>query len=188
MQDFINSEFSSIADYFQQLKNLSPQIEQVAKEWIAAYKRGNKILFCGNGGSAADAQHLAAELVGRYQLERPAMEALALTTDTSILTAVGNDYGYDCVFERQVAAMGKAGDVLVGISTSGNSPNVLRAVEEANKRGLLTVAFTGQGGGKLKDCATHLIDVPATQSNHIQEMHIAIGHLLCGITEKAIHE
>ncbi len=187
MQDYFHKELDYISQCFIQLKELSPQLEQVASLWVEAYRRGNKIIFCGNGGSAADSQHLAAELVGRYQMERAAMDAIALTTDTSILTAVANDYGYEQIFARQVAAVGKAGDVLVGLSTSGNSKNVLLAMQQAKQMNIHTVALTGQARGEMRNDADHLINVPATSANHIQEMHIAIGHMLCGITEKMIH-
>lgn len=133
MKEFIESEFRNISCNFINLQALSPQIEKVSDICIEALKNGHKIMFCGNGGSAADSQHLAAELVGRYKINRPAMNALALTVDTSILTAVGNDYGYDTIFERQVEGIGKSGDVLIGLSTSGNSKNVLAAFELAKK-------------------------------------------------------
>ena len=154
---------------------------------IEALRRGNKIMFCGNGGSAADSQHLAAELVGRYKMNRPAMNAVALTVDTSILTAVGNDYGYDTIFERQVEGIGKEGDVLVGLSTSGNSKNVLLAFAKAKKQGIKTLALTGNAGGKMKEEADLTINVPSDTTNNIQEMHIAVGHLLCGVIEKEIN-
>ena len=187
MKEFIESEFRNISCNFIHLQALAPQIEQAAAMCIEALRRGNKIMFCGNGGSAADSQHLAAELVGRYKMNRPAMNAVALTVDTSILTAVGNDYGYDTIFERQVEGIGKEGDVLVGLSTSGNSKNVLLAFAKAKKQGIKTLALTGNAGGKMKEEADLTINVPSDTTNNIQEMHIAVGHLLCGVIEKEIN-
>lgn len=187
MKEFIESEFRNISCNFIHLQALAPQIEEVSVVCIDALKKGHKIMFCGNGGSAADSQHLAAELVGRYKMNRPAMNALALTVDTSILTAVGNDYGYDTIFERQVEGLGKSGDVLIGLSTSGNSKNVLAAFDMAKKKGITTVAMTGQSGGKMKEQADFTINVPSDVTNNIQEMHIAVGHLLCGVIEKELN-
>ena len=180
----IEKDFETISSNFQKIKTLTPVIESVAKVCIDTIKNGNKVMFCGNGGSAADSQHLAAELVGRYKMNRPALNSVALTTDTSILTAVGNDFGYDTIFERQVEGIGKKGDILVGLSTSGNSKNVLLAMEKAKAMGIKTVAMTGQKGGKMKENADFAINVPSDTTNHIQEMHIAVGHILCGIIEK----
>ena len=180
----INNDFETISNNFQKIKSLTPIIEQVAKICIDAIKSGNKMMFCGNGGSAADSQHLAAELVGRYKINRPALNSIALTTDTSILTAVGNDFGYDTIFERQVEGLGKSGDVLIGLSTSGNSKNVLLAMAKAKAMGIKTVAMTGEKGGKMKENADFAINVPSDTTNHIQEMHIAVGHIICGIIEK----
>ena len=139
-------------------------------------------MFCGNGGSAAESQHLAAELVGRYKIDRPAMNSISLTVDTSILTAVGNDYGYADVFCRQVEGLGRSGDVLFGLSTSGNSENVVRAFDKAKKMGITTIAMTGAVPGKM-EMADITITVPAKTSNHIQEMHMAIGHWICDEVE-----
>jgi D-sedoheptulose 7-phosphate isomerase len=154
---------------------------------ITALQTGHKVLICGNGGSAADAQHLAAELVGRFERERGALPALALTTDSSILTAWSNDYGFDTVFARQIAALGRAGDVLVGISTSGNSPSVLRAMEEGQRLGLSLVALTGRGGGSLAAmpgvCA---VVVPADQTSRVQEVHITVIHVWARLIEDAL--
>lgn len=163
--------------------DISLQIERIAGEIRKALARGNKVLFCGNGGSAADSQHLAAEFVGRFQKERRGLPALALTVDTSILTAVGNDYGYDRVFARQVEALAKAGDVLIGISTSGNSPNVVAAVELAKKLGVFCVGMTAAGGGRLAALCDECIAVPARVTARAQEMHILIGHILCELTD-----
>jgi D-sedoheptulose 7-phosphate isomerase len=156
----------------------------VAEEMIGALTRGHKLFFFGNGGSAADAQHLAAELVGRYERERRALPALALTVDTSALTAIGNDYSFEKVFTRQLEALGSRGDVAVGISTSGKSPNVLHAIRSAKKMGLLTVAFTGAGGGALAGLADHCICVPSGQTARVQEAHILVGHILCELIDE----
>ena len=144
---------------------------------------GHKVLFCGNGGSAADSQHLAAEFVGRFQKERRGLPAIALTVDTSILTAVGNDYGYDKVFVRQVEALAQAGDVLVGISTSGNSANVVEAIELAKAKGVYCVGMTAAGGGKMAMLCDECIAVPAKITARAQEMHILIGHILCELVD-----
>jgi D-sedoheptulose 7-phosphate isomerase len=151
---------------------------------IAALRRGGKLMFFGNGGSAADAQHLAAELVVRYQFNRRALPALALTTDSSVLTAGANDFGYDTVFARQIEALGRAGDVAIGISTSGNSPNIIAALEAARAREIVPAAFSGRGGGKLVGLADPLLVVPSTTIARIQEMHITIGQMLCGVLER----
>jgi D-sedoheptulose 7-phosphate isomerase len=170
----------------QELSRQAGEIAPVAEALIKTYQAGNKAIFFGNGGSAADAQHLAAEMVGRFLKERDALPALALTVNTSILTAVGNDYGYEQVFVRQLEALGKAGDVAVAISTSGNSPNISSAVLAAKQRGLVTVGLTGRGGGRLKAEVDHCICVPADTSPRIQEMHILIGHILCELIEAAL--
>ena len=160
-------------------KNCIPDIEEIAKVCCQAIKKENKILFCGNGGSAADSQHLAAEFVGRFLKERKGLPAIALTTDTSILTAIGNDYGYADVFRRQVEALAKPGDVLVGISTSGNSMNVVNAFEQAKKQNVTLVAFTGAKDSKMSTLADITLKVPSTFTAHIQECHIMVGHILC---------
>ena len=149
--------------------------------------KGGKILFCGNGGSAADAQHLAAEFVNRFQLERPPLPAIALTTDTSILTAIGNDYGFDQVFSKQVQALGRPGDVLVGITTSGNSPNVVAAMRAARDKGLTTIAMTGKNG-EVVQFSDLAILVPHTVTALVQEIHIACGHLMCKLTDHYLFE
>jgi D-sedoheptulose 7-phosphate isomerase len=155
----------------------------VADASVAALKRGNKLLFAGNGGSAADAQHLAGELVSRFAYDRPGLPAFALTTDSSVLTAIGNDYGYERLFARQVEATGVAGDVFFGISTSGRSPNVLGAFDAARAKGLLAVGMTGRGGGHMPGRCDHLLRVPSDITPRIQEGHIAIGHAICQIIE-----
>jgi D-sedoheptulose 7-phosphate isomerase len=156
---------------------------QAALEIVKALRSGGKVLFCGNGGSAADAQHLAAEFTGRYLRERRALPALALHANTSALTAIGNDYGFDLVFARQVEALGKAGDVAVGISTSGNSPNVLRALEVCKAKLIYTVALTGASGGKMRELADCTICIPSQETPRIQECHILAGHIICEIAE-----
>jgi D-sedoheptulose 7-phosphate isomerase len=164
-------------------------VAKVSEILVGALDRGNKALLFGNGGSAADAQHIAAEFVGRFAFERPALPALALSVNTSCLTAVGNDYGFDLVFSRQIEALGRPGDVAIGISTSGNSPNVLRAVSVAQKMGLHTIALTSQSGGKLKNAVHYCICVPSNETPRIQECHILIGHIISELVEEAIfHE
>lgn len=153
---------------------------------LQALKAGNKLIFCGNGGSAADSQHIAAEFVSKFRHDRQALPALALTTDTSIMTSVGNDYSFDRVFARQVEALGRPGDVLVGISTSGNSPNVLQAMEMARAMGIVTVGFTGEDGGKLKEVAAICFHVPSQNTARIQEAHITAAHALCGLIEEEL--
>lgn len=163
---------------------LLSKIEEVAQKCVALYKTDKKTILAGNGGSAADAQHIAAELVGRYGFDRPSIPSLALTTDTSNLTAIGNDYGYDQVFSRQLEGMGQAGDIFIGISTSGNSTNLIKAFESAKKKNILTVALVGKDGGEMAKMADIAIVVPSNSTPRIQESHILIGHILCDIIEK----
>jgi D-sedoheptulose 7-phosphate isomerase len=164
-------------------KQIRSLISQVAAEWVAALKSGHKILLFGNGGSADDSQHIAAEFVGRFQMERTPLPALALTVNTSALTGIGNDYEYDNVFSRQVEALGVKGDVAVGISTSGKSPNVLKALAAAKAKGMVTVALTGKNGSLLQEVSRYCICIPADKTPRIQEGHILVGHILCQITE-----
>lgn len=161
-------------------------IGNVALICVAALNKGNKILFAGNGGSAADSQHLAGELVSRFNYDRPGLPAFALTTDTSVLTAIGNDYGYNRLFARQIEAVGNSGDIFFGISTSGNSPNILSAFETASKKGLITVGLTGKSGGKMKQLCDYCIQVPSNATPRIQEGHIVIGHIICCLIEQQI--
>jgi len=154
---------------------------------IEAYRSGRKTLLAGNGGSAADAQHIAAELVGRYGFDRPALPSIALTTDTSILTAVGNDYGFDRIFSRQVEALGTEGDVFVGISTSGNSANILRALVACKEKGIASIGLTGTGGGKMAELCDICLRIPSGETARVQESHILIGHILCGLVEEALY-
>ena len=163
--------------------DLPEKLETCAEYVEKALAEGHKVLFCGNGGSAADSQHLAAEFVGRFQKERKGLPAIALTVDTSILTAVANDYGYDTVFARQVQALGERGDVLVGISTSGNSNNVLLAVEEAKAKGITCIGLTAEGGGKMAAACDICLAVPAKVTARAQEMHILMGHILCELVD-----
>ena len=153
---------------------------------VTAFKNGNKVLFCGNGGSAADAQHLAAELSGRFYTDRDALPAEALHCNTSYITAIGNDYGYDVIYSRLVKGIGQKGDVLVGLSTSGNSKNILNAFEVAKEKEMITIAFTGESGGKLKKLSDHLINVPSDDTPRIQESHIMLGHIICELTEELV--
>lgn len=160
------------------------KIAEVIKACVAIYKNEKKILIAGNGGSAADAQHFAAELVGRYGFDRPSLPSLALTTDTSNLTAIGNDYGYDYVFSRQIEGMGQAGDLFIGISTSGNSQNILNAFTSAKAKGITTVALTGRDGGKMAKAADYTLIVPSNATPRIQESHLLIEHMICDAIEK----
>lgn len=160
------------------------KIEEVTHVVTEAFKAGNKVLFCGNGGSAADAQHLAAEFSGRFYTDRDPLPSEALHCNTSYLTAVGNDYGYDVVYSRIIKGMGKPGDVLIGLSTSGNSVNIMKAMEQAKQNGMITVALTGETGGKLKDMCDHLLNVPSKDTPRIQESHIMIGHIICELVER----
>ncbi len=163
-------------------------LNRVASDLIAAYRAGKKTLIAGNGGSAADAQHIAAEFVSRFYFDRPALASIALTTDTSALTAIGNDYGYELLFSRQIEANGSPGDIYLAISTSGNSKNVLKSLESAKKLGIKTVGLTGRSGGKMKDMVDYCICVPSDETPRIQETHILIGHILCAAVEKELFE
>jgi len=166
--------------------HLLQEIRDVAETCTEALCQGNKILFCGNGGSAADAQHLAAELSGRYYYDRPPLHAEALHVNTSFLTAVANDYSYNEVYSRLLVAAGQEGDVLVALSTSGNSPNILKAIETAQVKGMIVVGMTGATGGKMRGICDFLINVPSGDTPRIQEAHILIGHLICEIIESSI--
>jgi D-sedoheptulose 7-phosphate isomerase len=180
--DAANIFAKAIAEHLDVVRQVQDQqgvLEAIARSMSAVLRAGGKILWCGNGGSAADSQHLAAEIVGRFRRERRGLPSIALTTDTSILTAVANDYGFETVFARQVEAIGAAGDLLVGISTSGNSGNVVAALQAARASGLKTVAFTGAGGGRMGGAADHLFAVQSRDAARIQEAHILAGHMLC---------
>jgi D-sedoheptulose 7-phosphate isomerase len=170
----------------QRLLRYTELCAEVAEKLIQALKRGNKVLLFGNGGSAADAQHIAAEFVGRYYLDRPALPAHALTVNTSALTAIGNDYDYEHIFSRQIEAFGQAGDVAIGISTSGNSRNVIEALRAAKRKDMLAVALTGESGGQLKAAVDYCICVPSTDTPRVQEAHILVGHILSELVEQAL--
>lgn len=178
------AEHIKLAQKVMNSKKLMKNITEAAAMMKIALAAGHKVMFCGNGGSAADAQHWAAEIVGRFQKERKGMPAIALTTDTSIITAIGNDYGYERIFARQVEALGQAGDVLVGISTSGNSANVLAAIAEAKALGLKTIGFTALGGGQMAAVCDVCLAVPTNVTARAQEIHEVIGHILCEIAEE----
>tara|TARA_Y100000022_G_scaffold30717_1_gene24040 strand:+ start:2283 stop:2855 length:573 start_codon:yes stop_codon:yes gene_type:complete len=183
MQKIIESYLDSVVNNFKSLNNNVADIEAAAKITIDALKNMNKVIFCGNGGSAADSQHLAAELMGRYKIDREPLPAIALTVDTSALTAIANDYGYENVFSRQLKGIGAKGDVLFAISTSGKSKSVLEAIEIANDLGMKVVSFTGSAIGEMNKISDICINAPSKETNHIQEMHITIGQLICGIVE-----
>jgi D-sedoheptulose 7-phosphate isomerase len=167
-------------------KGLLLKVQAVADKIIECYRQDGKVLFCGNGGSAADAQHLSAELSGRYYFDRPPLYAEALHANTSYLTAVANDYSFNDVYSRLVIANGRKGDVLVALSTSGNSQNIINAIEQANKIGMFTVGLTGESGGKMKNACQTLLNIPSSDTPRIQESHILIGHIICEIVESTI--
>jgi len=167
-------------------EELLNDIEKVSKLCVQLYRGDKKTILAGNGGSAADAQHIAAEMVGRYGFDRPSLPSLALTTDTSALTAIGNDYGYDKVFSRQLEGMGQNGDIFIGISTSGNSVNIINAFNSAKEKGITTVALVGRDGGEMAKLADISMIVPSDSTPRIQESHILIGHIICDIIEKEI--
>ena len=181
IRDAISVQQSMLAD-----SGLIAEIEAVAELIVKTYRSGGKVLIAGNGGSAADSQHIAAELVSRFSMERPALPAMALTTDTSIMTAISNDYGYDSLFSRQLEASARPGDVFLAISTSGNSPNILRALASARELGVISVGMTGATGGGMAVLCRHCLKIPATATPRIQEGHATIGHILCASTERAL--
>ncbi len=191
VERFIKSEISDTFYTFEKIlkdRKLLKQLENLATISAEALKKGNKIIFCGNGGSAADSQHLAAELVSKLYKDRPALSAVSLTTDTSAITAIANDYGYDKLFSRQIEAIGNKGDVLIGISTSGRSLNVLNGVLKAKEMGLISIAFLGQDGRDIGKVSDHQLNIPSDKTPKIQEAHIALGHIYCAIIEKLIFE
>ena len=186
---YVENEFQASVAVKQRIlvdSEFMQQVTDMGHLLIDRYEAGHKLLIAGNGGSAADAQHIAAEFVSRFNFDRPGLPALALTTDTSILTAVGNDYGYDQLFRRQIEANGVAGDVFLGISTSGNSPNILQALEGARLKGITTIGLTGQQGGSMRELCDHCLCVPSGDTPRIQEAHILIGHTICGMVELAL--
>ena len=187
IKDIIDKNFD---EHFSTLElvndKLDEIIELVGKQLAASLANGGTLFWCGNGGSASDSQHLAAELVGRFKKNRRALRSVALTTDTSVLTCVANDYSYNDIFSRQIEALGRSGDVLVGISTSGNSDNVIQALKTAREMGLITIAMLGKDGGITKKLVDHSLIIPSNSTARIQEMHILIGHILCEIIEKEL--
>lgn len=185
MQTFIESEFNAHLQSAQKIFTITQKVQEAANILTKSLADGGKILICGNGGSAADAQHFAAELTGRYKQERKGLAAIALSVDTSALTAIGNDYGFEYVFSRQVEALAQKGDVLFGISTSGNSPNVLNAAKIARDKGCTIVGLSGRDGGKLNQVCDINVIMPDSDTPRIQELHILVIHILCDIIEKA---
>ncbi len=186
MQDFIKTKIKNSIDLKTSFLNNDAILNSVSKtidEIINCYKRDGKVLWCGNGGSAADAQHLSAELSGRFYYDRPPLFSEALHVNTSYTTAVANDYTYDEIYARLVKAMGRKGDVLIGLSTSGNSGNVVKALEVANSLGIITVGFTGESGGKMKELCKYLINIPSKDTQRIQECHMLLGHTICELVE-----
>ncbi|MDR2905664.1 MAG: D-sedoheptulose 7-phosphate isomerase [Helicobacteraceae bacterium] len=183
MREVIEAEIKAHIEMFSRVGELAERLENAAKLCVETISKGGKILLCGNGGSAADAQHIAAELTGRYKKERRGLAAIALTTDTSALTAIGNDYGYETIFERQAEALTRKGDTLIGISTSGESENVIRALKKAHYHGANTIGFSGKNGGKMNDCCDINLIAPSFDTPRIQEIHIFLGHTLCQLIE-----
>lgn len=187
MQNFITQEIHKTLFTLTQLEKdtaLLNTVEMVVNQCVTAIRQGGKILFAGNGGSAADSQHLAAELVSRLCYDRPGLAALALTTDTSALTAIGNDYSFDYLFARQVESIGQKGDVLIGISTSGKSPNILKAFEAARKKGIITIGLTGKNAPLMAEHCDLVLNVPSSETPKIQECHIVLGHIICALIEE----
>lgn len=166
--------------------DIQQAVEAASMACIFALRNKGKILLAGNGGSAADAQHIAGEFVSRFEFDRPGLAAIALTTDTSILTAIGNDYGYERLFARQIQALGQPGDVFIAYSTSGKSPNILAALQEAKSIGLVCIGFTGNRGGSMSELCDHVLEVPSSDTPKIQEGHLVLGHIVCGLVERAI--
>lgn len=190
MITFIQNKIKSSVDLktaLLQREDLLNAVSEAVTKITDTYKSNGKVLWCGNGGSAADAQHLAAELSGRFYYDRPPLFSEALHVNTSYTTAVANDYSYDVIYSRLVKAMGRKGDVLIGLSTSGNSANVVKAFEEARKSGIITVGFTGETGGKMKEFTDILINIPSTDTPRIQECHMLLGHTICELVEMALY-
>lgn len=189
MEKYIKSHIISHIETAEKLlsdRSVSDSVERAATSIIKAFSSHSKLLLAGNGGSAADSQHIAAEFVNRFYIDREGLPALALTTDTSILTAVGNDYSFDRVFSRQLASLGKEGDVFWALSTSGNSTNILEALAECRKKGIISLGFTGAKGGRMDGSCDILIKVPSDETPRIQEMHILLAHVICAIVEKEL--
>ena len=189
MSNYIVNQIEEAIQVQQRMLNndeLLGKITISANKSIDSLKSGKKILLAGNGGSAADSQHIAGELVSRFAFDRPGLAAIALTTDTSILTAIGNDYGYECLFSRQIQALGEDGDIFIAYSTSGKSPNILKAITEAKDRGIYTIGLTGNRKAEMNDICDIILEVPSSDTPKIQEGHLIIGHILCGIIENKI--
>lgn len=189
INEYISNQVKKSIDVKQKLldsQELMNLVQEVALKCVEVYKNGNKTLIAGNGGSAADAQHIAGEFVSRFYFDRPGLASIALTTDTSIITAIGNDYGYEKLFSRQVQANGAKGDIFIGISTSGNSANVIEALKECKEKGIITVGLTGEKGGKMSEMCDYCIRVPSNETPRVQEAHILIGHIICAVVEEAI--
>lgn len=189
MQGYISNQINEAQHIMSAMlidKALLNAVEKAAMACIRCIRDGRKILLAGNGGSAADAQHIAGEFVSRFAFDRPGLAAIALTTDTSILTAIGNDYGYEKLFARQIQALGQRGDVFIGYSTSGMSPNILMALEEAREKGMICIGLTGNRGGPMKSLCEYLLEVPSSDTPKIQEGHLVLGHILCGLVENAV--
>jgi D-sedoheptulose 7-phosphate isomerase len=187
IRDEINESAGVIAAMLAD-QRLVTVLDVIATACVNALGRGNKLLFMGNGGSAADSQHLAGEMVSRFAFDRPGLPAFALTTDTSVLTAIGNDYGYEYLFARQVEAVGKTGDVLFGITTSGRSPNIIAALEAGRKLGMVTVGMTGNRRARIVEVVDHCIEIPSANTPKIQEGHIITGHIICGLIESRMFQ
>jgi D-sedoheptulose 7-phosphate isomerase len=181
IQESVNTKIRILSD-----PALLARVQQLTDAIILAFQNGNKVLFCGNGGSAADAQHLAAEFSGRFYIDRNPLPSEALHCNTSYITAVANDYGYDVVYSRMVKGMGKKGDVLIGLSTSGNSVNILKAMEQAKEIGMITACLTGDTGGKMNGICDYLLNVPSNDTPRIQESHIMLGHIMCQLVEQKL--
>ena len=188
MRDYVREQIAASQQLASTLADQAvlAAIGDAASVCVTSLRAGGKVLFAGNGGSAAEAQHFAAELVSRFAFDRAALPAIALSTDTSILTAIGNDYGFEQLFARQVRAHGRHGDVFVALSTSGTSPNIIRGLEEARGRGLVSIGFTGNRGGPMRGLCDVLVEVPSSDTPRIQEAHLVIGHVLCGAIEREL--
>jgi D-sedoheptulose 7-phosphate isomerase len=182
----IVQESAEVVGLMQQDKHLLLTLEQVVEECIRCLQKGNKLIFAGNGGSAADAQHMAGEYVSRFAFDRPALAAIALTTDTSILTAIGNDYGYETLFSRQIQALGQKGDLFFAYSTSGKSPNILKALEAAKQKELLCIGMTGNQPSPMRDLCDYVLATPSDKTPKIQEGHLIMGHAICGLVEEQL--
>ena len=187
MNEIIKKHLDEHQTVLSTLESLAPQIETVAKQMIQALQNGNTIFWCGNGGSASDAQHLAGELVGRFVGDRKALKSISLNADSAVMTCIVNDYGYEHIFSRQVEGLGSEGDVLVGITTSGNSQNVLNALAVANQKQMTTIGLLGKGGGKAISVVSEAIVIDSNTTARIQEMHITIGHILCDLIEEGLN-